>query len=228
MAGLTISVTEVISIMRNVTGRNDVSDPQFTDGVMFDYLQNFIQLELPSEIRIFPNYTWYRFNIDENSADPLPVTLASSSGPSPTDLGGSGSGFSTIEPPCYVGGFEVFWYQDPTQFFRIWPETTTYSPSRPTYVLWYNNELVFRNPPDDQYEVKVRAYAIPETLDYNGNVDPPYLCRYLAYGAALDLFADYGEMDRVQEYTPMYRRYKNQITARTWQQMFNQRTTPSF
>lgn len=228
MAGLEQSVAEVISILRNVTGRNDSDDPQFTDGVMFNYIQTFVQIEHPSEIRIYPNKTWYRFNIGTATADPLPIILSSPTGPTPTDLNGSTSGYTTIEPPCYVGGFEMFWCQDPTQFFRIWPETTTYQSSRPTYVLWYNNELVFRAPPDETYEVKIAAYAIPTALDIEGQLNTTYLARYIAYGAALDLFADYGEMDRVQEIMPMYRRYRGQVTARTWQQMYNQRTTPSF
>mgnify|MGYP001594837604 FL=1 len=59
MPGLDISVAEVITIMRNVTGRNDADDPQFTDTVMYNYLLNFIQNEHPDELRLFPDRTFY-------------------------------------------------------------------------------------------------------------------------------------------------------------------------
>jgi hypothetical protein len=215
MAVLSQSVSDIIQIARNVTGRVDANDPMFTDPIMLRYLNDFLQVEHPQEIRIFQNKTWYEFTIDENSADPYPVDLDALS-------------FSTIEPPAYVGGFEVFWYQDPLQFYRIWPETQTYQTSRPTYILYYNNTLTFRNPPDTEYDVKIAAYKIDVALEDGSNINYAYLARYLAYGMSLDIFSDFGEMDKYNEIFPVYRRYRGQVLARTHAQYMNQRATPQF
>jgi hypothetical protein len=98
------SGSSVIQIMRNVTGRVDKNDPAFTDPIMFDYLNAFLQQEHPQEVRLFQNQTWWDFSIDETTADPLPVDL-------------DALGFSTINAPAYVAytiepftSFPLFWY----------------------------------------------------------------------------------------------------------------------
>ncbi len=216
MAVLSQSVANVVQIMRNTTGRVDKDDPAFTDAIMVNYLNDFLQTEHPTEIRIFQNRTWWNFSIDELSIDPYPVDL-------------DALGYSTIEPPAYVDGFVCFWYESPAEFYAIWPETQTYTPSRPTYILYYNQELVFRNPPDKQYDVKIAAYKVEIAFDNLGqNIPSAYLLRYLAYGASLDILSDFGEMDKYNEVFQVYRRYRGQVLARTWQQYNNQRTAPDF
>src|ERR1700693_284381 len=128
------TLADLILILRNVTGRVDASDPQFTDQIMTQYLQDFITLQSTQDIRIFKNKTFYEFNLSPTDPNPFPVNLQT------IELVNGHIGASTIEPPCYANGFFVFWYQDPEQFYRIWPETQTYQPQRPTYVLYYNNE----------------------------------------------------------------------------------------
>jgi len=101
------SGASVIQIMRNVTGRVDRNDPAFTDPIMYDYLNAFVQQEHPQEVRLFQNQTWWDFLLTPLMEDPLPVNL--------DDLG-----FSTINAPAYVGyttgaltSFPLFWYEDP-------------------------------------------------------------------------------------------------------------------
>lgn len=221
----------VIQIMRNVTGRVDKNDPAFTDAIMFDYLNAFVQQEHPQEVRIFQNETWWDFEIDPLTINPLPVDL-------------DALGFSTINEPAYIGyqteqlnSFRLFWYQDPKQFYAKWPWQQIFTPQRPIDVLYYNNELTFRGPPDRNYNVRISAYKI----DYSfaggsntnsgsilANVPKAYLTRYFAYGAALDILSDYREMDQYNEVFQVYRRYRGQVVARTWQQYESQRTAPDF
>lgn len=227
------SGASVIQIMRNVTGRVDKNDPAFTDPIMFDYLNAFLQQEHPQEVRIFQNQTWWDFTIDETTADPLPVDL-------------DALGFSTINAPAYISftdpalnpnTFQLFWYENPQDFYARWPWNNVYTPQMPTYVLYYNNELTFRGPPDQEYTVRIAAYKI----DYSfaggsntnagsilANVPNAYLTRYLAYGASLDILADYNEMDKYNEVFQVYRRYRGQVLARTWDQLSSQRTDPDF
>lgn len=224
------STASVIQIMRNVTGRVDKNDPAFTDPIMIDYLNAFLQQEHPQEIQIFQNQTWWDFSIDENSIDPFPVDL-------------DALGYSTINAPAYistsspVNSFTLFWYENPKDFYARYPWGQTFTPQMPTSVLYYNNQLTFRGPPDQEYNIRIAAYKI----DYSfagganknvgsvlANVPNAYLTRYLAYGASLDILSDFGEMDKYNEVFQVYRRYRGQVLARTWNQLSSQRTGPDF
>lgn len=227
------STSSVIQIMRNVTGRVDRNDPAFTDAIMIDYLNAFLQQEHPQEVRLFQNQTWWDFTIDTTTADPLPVDL-------------DALGYSTINSPAYVSytdpalnpnTFQLFWYEDPRQFYARWPWNNIFTPQQPTYVLYYNNELTFRGPPDQEYDIRIAAYKIDYSFsggtNTNGgsillNVPQAYLTRYLAYGASLDILSDYSEMDKYNEVFQVYRRYRGQVLARTWDQLSSQRTAPDF
>lgn len=225
------SGASVIQIIRNVTGRVDRNDPAFSDPIMFDYLNAFLQQEHPQEVRLFQNQTWWDFTIDPTTADPLPVDL-------------DALGYSTINSPAYistttptVNSFPLFWYEDPRQFYARWPWQTTFTPQMPTYVLYYNNELTFRGPPDQTYNIRIAAYKIDYSFEGGtnqnagsilANVPQAYLTRYLAYGTALDILSDFGEMDKYNEVFQVYRRYRGQVLARTWDQLQSQRTGPDF
>jgi hypothetical protein len=200
---------------------------------MFDYLNAFLQQEHPQEVRIFQNQTWWDFTIDENSIDPFPVDLDS-------------LGYSTINAPAYISytdtslnpnTFTLFWYENPKDFYARWPWNNDFTPQQPTSVLYYNNELTFRGPPDQSYDVRISAYKIDYSFLGGSNTnessilaDVPnaYLTRYLAYGSALDILSDYGEMDKYNEVFQVYRRYRGQVLARTWNQLQSQRTAPDF
>lgn len=236
--------SSILQIMRNVTGRVDRSDPAFTDQLMFDYLNAFVQQEHPQEVQIFENRTWWDFTIDEDSADPYPVDLDA--------LGYSSLGglayISFTDPALNPNTFKLFWYEDPADFYARWPWNNDFTPQMPTYVLYYNNELTFRGPPDQEYSVRISAYKIDysfqdgaitnagSVLDGTGttntsnlkNLPRTYLTRYFAYGAALNILSDFGEMDKYNEVFQVYRRYRAQVMARTWNQLSNQRTAPDF
>jgi len=213
---------DLILILRNTTGRVDASDPQFTDAIMLQYLQDFIQLQSTQDIRIFKNKTWWEFSFGPTDPNPYPVNLQD------IIMINNNQGASTIEPPCYADGFYVFWYQNPREFYGLWPETQTYQPQRPTNVLYYNNQLTFRGPPDKDYVIKIAAYQVEVKINNEGMLDQDYLYRYICYGAALDIFSDYGEMDKWREIFPAYQRYRALVYSRTYSQYQNQRPSPEF
>lgn len=213
---------ELVTIMRNVTGRLDRSDPQYTDEIMLGFLADFIELESSQEIRINELYGWWDFDIDPATENPLPVDLQA-------PFGGNGQQYTTIGPLVYIDGFRCWWYQDPGAFFARWPDTQLYQPTRPLSVLYYNNELTFRNPPDRQYRVRISAYRVNQLTNPDSqSITSDYLYRYFAYGASRNVFADAGELDQWREYEPVFRDYKAKVYARTYQQNMNQRSTPSF
>lgn len=218
---------EIIQIMRNVTGRVDASDPLFTDTIMLGYLNDFLNLEMPQDARLWENKTWWEFTIDQNTVDPLPVDLAA-------------LGYSTIGPPAYIwvnnmvsptqiNRFPLYWYQSPAEFFARWPQVVGAQPQRPTDVLYYNNELIFRGPPNQEYVVQIQANMIEATLSSpSDEITNSYFWRYVAYGAALDIFFDYGEDDKAAKALIPYNRYRAIVFARTNAQYENQRPYPSF
>lgn len=219
---MAISASYLINIFRNVTGRVDASDPLFTDEIMLQRLNDFIVQLSSQDIRIFKNRTWWEFTLSDTSPDPYPVDLQTLA------LVNGHVGATTIEPPAYADGFYIFWYQNPADFYRIWPETQTYTPSRPTYALYYNNQITFRNPPDRDYLIKIAAYQTEVEVNANGVLEQDYLFRYVVYGASLDLFSDFGEMDKYREIFPAYTRYRALVYSRTYSQYQNQRTMPDF
>ncbi len=215
----------MILILRNVTGRVDSSDPQFTDEIMTTYLQNFINLSATQDVRLFKQMTWYEFTYGPTDLNPFPVnlqTLVLNNSQTPSQVGAS-----TIGPPAYADGFPVFWYQNPQEFYGIWPETQTYTPQRPTYVLYYNNELTFRGPPDKEYAMKIQAYQV-EIQITNNLLPQEYLYRYICYGTALDIFSDFGEMDKWRDIFQAFQRYRALVYSRTYCQYQNQRPSPEF
>lgn len=223
------SSSDLITIVRNVTGRVDNSDPLFTDQIMLQYINDFYVLEMGQDLRITERNTWWEFTIDQTTpgSAPLPINLNLplqniAVPPAPQIQ------FTTIGPPAYIEGFEVWWYQDPQQFYARWPETQLYVPSRPIAILYYNNELVFRQPPDALYNVKIQAYQMELEIPPGGMIANDYLWRYICYGAAMDIFADYGEMDKWNEIYPAFQRYRANVYGRTYQQNMSQRSTPKF
>jgi hypothetical protein len=315
------NINDLITIMRNVTGRVDASDPLFTDTIMGQYLNDFVTQLSSQDIRIFKNYTWWEFDITPSTPNPMPVPLQqlgfTTIGPyayvqlpvvpTPSDvtdiamvgtidgsnqifslqaqefiipgtfvvfgsnplqmleddgLGGfTGNGSGSINydtgfvnvifttPPA-IGStvvasysfnnqgtnppnspqfsFELWWFQDPQSFYARWPDRLNYTPQRPTAVLYYNNELLFRGPPDQEYHIKIQAYRQELQFTAEGSLEADYLFRYLAYGASLDIFSDYGEMDKWSQIYPVFQRYRALVYARTNCQYQSQRPNPEF
>lgn len=219
---MTKTANDIIQIVRNVTGRVDNTDPQFTDSIILQYINDFYLLEMGQELRLKEQRTWWEFGIDEFSPNPFPVDLQN-----PADQP-DGVQYTTIGPLVYINGFECTWYEDPAQFYWRWPETQVYQPQRPIDVLYYNNELTFRGPPNESYVVKINAYQVEIEMPIDGNISHDYLWRYVAYGASLDIFNDYGEQDMAQRIQPKFLDYKAKVYARTYQQQMNQRSTPRF
>jgi hypothetical protein len=136
------------------------------------------------------------------------------------------SGMENTNQPQY--SFDLWWFQSPQEFYAHWPDRNNYTPQRPTAVLYYNNALTFRGPPDQEYHIKIQSYK--EEIEWNeqGSLNADYLFRYLAYGASLDIFSDFGEMDKWNDIFPVFKRYRALAYSRTYCQYQNQRPSPEF
>lgn len=203
------TLENVAAIVRKITARLDGS---ISDETIYTYINDFYQLEMGQELRLFDSRGFYEFDLVA-STDTYAIDMDAA----------VGIGYSLLSAPVWIDGFEVNFYVTPETFFAIWPETQDYTEQRPTDVLWYNNILTFRGPPDDDYPVKITAYEINDALDVTGSgsdeIGEDYWFRYLAYGAALDILADGGEFEKISQVVPLFERYKDLVESRNYNQM---------
>jgi hypothetical protein len=103
----------------------------------------------------------------------------------------------------------------------------------PRGVLYNNNTLTFRSPPDQSYLVQLDAYLSPAAFLLQPNAIPfGYMSEYIARGAARKILSDTGDMDQFNFYEPFFieqellvwKRSQRQWTATRTQTMYSQGT----
>lgn len=290
---MTWTLADIRAKVRKVTGR---LNPQVLSNSALDaYINNYYVYTFPAEVKLERQHTYYTFNT-------APSTQLYTF-PSTT--------YTNIEPPFYLNGNKIDYYQDPARFFGNNPEqyqlssfasgdgvtvlfTATlsgtpilagslivtdntetftdnsdgtltgaaggvgtinyttgalsvtfavaptsgqgitarwinYSTGTPTAVLYYNNQFRFFPIPDTVYPCRVKAYIIVTAL--TAATDTPVNQEWgpsIAYGAAREIHADFGELDKYTEVTNLYKEQIEYILTRTAQNLLNERTLPSF
>lgn len=100
---MTTTLLNIKQKVRKVTGRPSVN--QLTDTELTNYINNFFQYEFPQHVRLFALRTTYdrilQPNVGVYSIQPTDINL-----------------FSTFEPPAYVDGFELQYFQDNSAFYQ--------------------------------------------------------------------------------------------------------------
>lgn len=207
------SVSDALTILRQLTSRNDNSDPQWTDDIMIGYLNDFSQGIMSMELPLIEKRGFYTFSTVANQDTyTYPVET-----------------YVLLQPPVYVDGDEANWYQDPDRFYSKWQLGVTYTATQPTDILLYNDQLILRAPPDDVYEINIDSYQVNDPFDDESDMlEQGYWWRYIAYGAALDILSDYNEDEHYASVFPRFQRYKNMIKGRRSRQLMNQRSEPNF
>jgi hypothetical protein len=95
----------------------------------------------------------------------------------------------------------------------------------PRGVLFWNNTLVFRSPPDQQYLVELDAYLSPAAyLTTSQAVQFGYMCEYIARGAARKIMADTGDLEQFQFYEPLFKEQETLVWKRSQRQFTASRT----
>lgn len=128
-----------------------------------------------------------------------------------------------------TGAFSVTFNTAPASSATIYDKYQAYEPARPQGVLFYNNEFTFRPIPDQVYQITLQGYINQTQL--SAGSDTPLqgewgLC--IAYGAALEIFADRGDLGAYNNNYPLLKRYENVALARTVQQYSSQQSVPRF
>jgi hypothetical protein len=95
----------------------------------------------------------------------------------------------------------------------------------PRAILFYNNTLTFRSPPDQAYLVELDAYLSPAAfLNSSAAVPYGYMSEYIARGAARKILADTGDIEQFQFYEPLFREQETLVWKRSQRQFTSTRT----
>lgn len=120
----------------------------------------------------------------------------------------------------------------------------TFFPNRPQGILFYKtkplddatvasrdlvNMFVLRSVPDQVYLIKMQGIQIPP--EFVNLTDVPFradLGPLIAYGASLEIFADFNQMDQYDQTLVQFNRYKDVSMQDTYEEYIYQRSVPQF
>ena len=95
----------------------------------------------------------------------------------------------------------------------------------PRSILYYNNTLTLRSPPDRQYLIEAEAYLSPAAfLNTEAAIPFGYMAEYLARGAARKILSDTGDIEQFQFYEPLFKEQELLVWKRSQRQWTNNRT----
>jgi hypothetical protein len=95
----------------------------------------------------------------------------------------------------------------------------------PRGILYYNNSIILRSPPDQQYLVNLSAYLTPcAYLNTGSAIQFAYMSEYIARGAARKILADTGDIEQFQFYEPLFREQEILVWKRSQRQFTATRT----
>lgn len=95
----------------------------------------------------------------------------------------------------------------------------------PRSVLYYNNTLTLRAPPNTQYLVSMTAFLTPAAFLASNQALPfAYMAEYLSRGAARKILADTGDVEQFNFYEPLFREQEILVWKRSQRQWTSTRT----
>lgn len=95
----------------------------------------------------------------------------------------------------------------------------------PRAILFYNNTITLRNPPNTQYLVEMDAYLTPAAfLVTNSAIPFGYMAEYIARGAARKILSDTGDVEQFNFYEPLFKEQELLVWKRSQRQWTNNRT----
>ncbi len=246
-------VSDCMRTMRLAIARRNLNDPDSSDTVLLQYINDFISLTMTDEVKVFEQFGTLQFDIDETNTTGV-YTF--------NDVGATDQ-FSNISMEAFITrkfapigndpeddddvpetdlylsenssiSWNQLWiFQDPGQFYSRWGilNTEILVKGYPTEMLYYGTEMVFRTIPDQAYIVQIFGYKIVPTFSGEGDPQIPFdwWMRYIAYGAALNYAIDYRfEDSKIAQLTRGYNRERKLLLTRTHNQIKLSRAAPRF
>lgn len=100
-----------------------------------------------------------------------------------------------------------------------------FSTGLPRAILFYNNTLTLRAPPDRQYLIELDAYLSPSAFLNTSRALPfGYMTEYIARGAARKMLSDTGDWDQYDRYEPLFKEQELLVWKRSQRQWTATRT----
>jgi len=227
------AVSDVLRTMRLALGRRNENDPDSNDDTLHEYINDFINLTMADDVKLFEQFGTLRFTIDETNT--TGVYTFNDVGADATFTNISQEAFITLTDPPEgsVSWNQLYVYQDPGVFFLEWGVNNSdiLIPGYPTEMLYYGTEMTFRTIPNTSYDVIIYGYKIQPTFSSVGDPDLPfdYWMRYLAYGAAMNYARDFRfEEDKLGMLNRHFQHERKQLLTRTHNQQKQQRAYPRF
>ena len=91
-----------------------------------------------------------------------------------------------------------------------------YQQGLPRAILFYNNCITLRPPPDTQYLIELNAYLTPAAFLNTGDAIPfGYMAEYIARGAARKILADTGDAEQFMFYEPLFKEQEMLVWKRS-------------
>ncbi len=108
-------------------------------------------------------------------------------------------------------------------------ECLFFQPGLPRGILFYNNSLTIRPPPDISYNVQLQAYLTPAAFLNSGGAIPfGYMAEYISRGAARKILSDTGDVEQFQFYEPLFIEQERLVWKRSQRQFTASRTGTIF
>lgn len=138
-------------------------------------------------------------------------------------LGGPTVTNSTVN---YVTGVvDVTFLTPPAANTDIQVQSYFYQQGIPRAILFYDNVLTIRPPPNISYLIELDAYLTPAAfLNTSQAIQFGYMSEYIARGAARKILSDTGDMEQFAFYEPLFREQESLVWKRSQRQFTSQRT----
>jgi hypothetical protein len=232
---------DMSGIIANINLGNGNVDPIFATGFPLDVTNTFIQLPstsfYPSVYFTAKNNTGQLIEVCDSG-----VYLSGDTGgdlygllmqPGNAPLGNQPlpGGYSTTSNTInYATGIATVTFPQAIPTANdINAECLFFQPGMPRAILFYNNSLTIRPPPDISYNVQLAAYLSPAAFLTSGSaIQFGYMAEYIARGAARKLLADTGDMEQFQFYEPLFKEQETLVWKRSQRQFTANRTGTIF
>ena len=124
-----------------------------------------------------------------------------------------------------TGAFTITFPQAPAAGAQINCQAFAYNPSRPTGMLYFDDQFTLRPVPDQVYAVQMEVYVQPTAL-LDATTEPALkqMWQYIAYGAAKKVFEQRMDLDSVQMIMPEFKQQERFVLRRTIVEQVNERT----
>jgi hypothetical protein len=233
---------DMTGIMTNINNGNGNNDPVFTTAFPLDVTNTFINL---------PSTSFYpAVHFTATAANGQLIQVCDSgiflSTATDGDLygllmqpGNAPFGNQPLSSNVYSTSSNTVNYADGTAVVNfpqsipagapINAECLFFQPGIPRGILFYNNTMTIRPPPDISYNIQTQAYLTPAAFLSTGNAIPfGYMSEYIARGAARKILADTGDIEQFNFYEPLFREQEILIWKRSQRQFTATRTGTIF